>query len=102
MASITITVTGTSGFEITRSFVTDDANVPAIVEAYIADIAIASARDADGNELPRDADWAVAQWMREAIGSAAAKAESRRRMLAAEAAAAAVPAIVVSEVGQIS
>lgn len=98
MASITITVDGTNGLAVTRVFATDDANVPAIVAAYIADPSIPSDRDpATGAELPRDPTWAVSVWMRDAIARAVEKAMGHLRTEAAAAAAAAVPVIVVTE-----
>lgn len=98
MASISITVTGRDGFEITRAYATDDDNVPMIVAAYVNDPAIASARDSSGAELPRDGGWAVSTWITESIGRAIEKAESYQRALAAAAAAASVPQIIIEEV----
>ncbi len=97
MASITIAVSGIDGFQVSRTFMTDDANVPAIVAAYIADPGIPSARDETGAERPRDPAWAVSVWMAEAIQRAAEKAEQHQRSVAAAAAASAVPPIVVTQ-----
>lgn len=97
MASITITVAGTNGLNIARTFTTDDGNVPDIVMAYIEDESILSGVDANGDPVPRDSTWAVGKWMGDAISMAVRKAMDRKRRLAVDAAVQAVPAIVVTQ-----
>lgn len=96
MASIRITVTGPGGvIAAERNFTTADENVPALVGAYIADIAIPTPIGGDGQPVARDSEWALAHWMTESIMRAVEKAEQFQRAQAAAAAAAAVPAIIV-------
>lgn len=95
MASITIAVQGTDSFAVTRTFSTSDENVAFIVGAYMADLSVPSAVGADGQEMPRDAAWAVDAWMQGCIDTAANRATEYKKRLAIEAAVAAVEPVTV-------